>query len=154
MTIRPRDLAVVVGVIVALTAGYFIRRAMRPTLSPDDQVRAELKAIARGFEKRKAGQVTGRLAKDFEWRGQNKDEIADQLRGAFFVMRDVSVKLENIAVSIKGMDAVATTGWNARWRRGNDAPYESQGGELTARFRKDDGKWKLVAITGIEPPPR
>lgn len=134
------------GVLLLLFGLVIIWRVTHRPLTDEQQITTLMEGARSAIATRNTNRLASYLADDFTWNGQDKSEVKNTLRGAFFQTRDLEPSLSNLKISVDGETASATGNYSLRYRRQNSKTSETQAGRFQIGWKKRDGQWKIVRV--------
>jgi hypothetical protein len=142
--LKSRPAVLTLGVLLLLFSGLLIWRATHPPLNDEQQIVVLMEGARSAIATRNTNRLASYLADDFNWNGQDKRELENTLRGAFFQTRDLEPSISNLAITVKGSDATVYGNYSLRYRMQNTKTTETQVGRFQIALEKREGQWKIV----------
>ena len=144
-----RNRVLVIAGLLALVALAFV--LMRPKLSPEQQLRADMSSLERAVESTSPRGVLAYVADDFKWNETDRDGLSKLLKGAFLEATQIEATRDGETYDINGESATVSGAFSARYRRireSRDAPLKTLSGEYAIQWQQRNGDWKIVGATG------
>ena len=142
------------GVVVLLLSAILIWRALHPALTDEQQIAANLDAIAAAAGARDAVTIASYLAPQFTFDDQGQTERKEfqrQLYGGILQYRVVDLTINGVAVKVNGQNASSDGRFLLSLKSEYNSPPELHDGDFQLQWQKIDGEWKIVAIKGKVP---
>ena len=143
LDVQLRQFFIIAGAALLL-AGIFFWWQSRTPQTPEQQIQAALDNAETALERRSVSGLMQHLARDFKWNNTSRSEVADLLRGTFFLARDVQITRSEETIKVTGEIATSTGTFRATYRTAPQGPIETSEGRFTFRWRREDGQWKIV----------
>jgi hypothetical protein len=143
---------VTLGFVVLLLSLFLIWRSLRPPLTNQQQIAANLEGIDTAADNRRVGDIVFFLAKDFNFNGTKKRELQQQLTVGIMQYRVVDLELRGVKIDVDEETETATSEGRFSLVLKNEftsAP-ETTNGEFKLEWRKDDGVWKVTKAKGTQ----
>lgn len=133
-----------VGVLLLLSGSWWGWQVTHPPLTDQEQIATNLEAMRTAIEDRKPNHVLRYLADEFTWNGQNKRELASQIKGAFFQWRDVHPNITGLEIKVEGTHATATGKYSIALRPSPRMRPEVYLGEFQLQLEKRENIWLIT----------
>lgn len=147
---HPRNILVLLGVLLVLVGGWWGWRASQPVLTDEEQITANIESLRAAVRRRNTGGVAALLAEDFTWNGQPRRELESLMRGAFLQWRDVQPNITGLEVSVQGNSATASGNYSLAFRPTPKRRAEAYVGEFKLALEKRNGRWLITRAEGGE----
>lgn len=134
---------------VLLLAAFLGWRHFQPPLGDREVILGELEAMRKAAQNQNPNGILSRLDKGFTLKGASKSELRLQLTSFFFQSSDVRLDLGGVDAKVEGEGATSGGSYTLRWKS-NQGGAEEARGNWSARWRKAEGAWKIVEVSGIE----
>jgi hypothetical protein len=120
---------------------------------PQVQVKRAVNEMARAFEGEDVNKVVGYFSKDYkDPSGIVRADIEDFLVFYFESRENITVDIKKVSVaSSKGAKAASIWGTVTYETRDGMQTEDFSGSPLTLRFKREDGQWRVVEVSGAEP---
>lgn len=143
-----RNVLMASGLALLLLGGGSFWRVSHPVLTDEQQIEANLEELRVAVEARDARGVLKQLSPGFNWNGQSRKTIAENLPQVFFNWRDVRVSFTKVKTIVRGRDATLTGRYNMTFRPQPKADADTHSGSFSLQWRKLKGEWKIDEAQG------
>ena len=150
-----KKIFLVSGVLILLVSGFFIWRASHPPLTDQQQIAANLDAIASAADARDAVTIAGFMAPSFKFNGNSgmeRKEFQRQLYGGILQYRVIDLKINGVKVEVKGDVADSDGRYLLNLKSEFDSPPTPYSGDFKLKWKKLDGEWKISEVEGAPIP--
>ena len=149
-----KKILIVSGALVLLLSAVLIWRALHPPLTDEQQIAANLDAIAAAASARDAVTLASYLAPTFTFNDQGqtqRKEFQRQLYGAILQYRVVDLGINGVQVKVQGERASSDGRFILSLKSEFSSPPEVHNGDFQLQWQKSNGEWKIVAVKGKVP---
>ena len=143
------------GVVLLLLSGFLVWRALHPALTDEQQIAANLDAIANAADARDAQTIADFMAPTFSFNGNSgmaRKEFQRQLYGGMLQYRVIDLQLNGVKVNVNGENAQSDGRFLLNLKAEFDSQPESQSGDFKLKWKKIDGEWKISEVQGAPTP--
>ena len=146
---KKRIIAVTAVVVLISIAGFFAKKYFFP--GDSDRIRRTLGLVCSSVEKKETGRFLKQFTLDY------RDDFNNTYGSLFMLAREhfknyrnISVKLSQIEITIDGKEAEARFFAEVSAVSSESDEVFKDAGRLFAKLKKEDFKWKVCYIGGIE----
>jgi hypothetical protein len=146
---RNRVLAVA-ALLAVIALAFFM---MRPKLTPEQQLRADMSGLERAVENTSPRDVLHYIADDFKWNDTDREGFSRLLKSALIEASQIEATRTSETYDVRGDSGTVSGSYTARYRRireARHAPMNTLLGEYSIQWQLRDGAWKIVSATGSE----
>ena len=138
------------ALLAVIALAFFL---MRPKLTPEQQLRADMSGLERAIENTSPRDVLHYIADDFKWNDTDRESFSRLLKGALIETSKIEATRTGETYDVRGDSGTVSGTYTARYRRireSSSAPMNTLSGEYSIQWQQRDGEWKIVSATGSE----
>ena len=150
-----KRILIVSGVLLLLLSGFFFWRALNPPLTDEQQIAANLDAIAAAADARDAVTIADFMAPTFSFNGNSgmaRKEFQRQLYSGMLQYRVIDLQINGVQVQVNGESAQSDGRFLLNTKSEFDSPSEANSGNFKLKWQKIDGEWKITEVEGAPVP--
>ena len=150
-----KRILIVSGVLLLILSGFFLWRALHPALTDEQQIAANLDAIAAAAGERDAVSIANFMAPTFTFNGQKnteRKEFQRQLYAGMLQYRGIDLQINGVQVNVQGDVADSDGRFLLNLKPEFDSPPEPYGGNFKLTWKRLDGEWKISEVEGAPVP--
>ena len=143
------------GVVLLILSGFLGWRALHPSLTDEQQIAANLNAIAAAADARDAVTIADFMAPTFSFngnKGMERKEFQRQLYGGMMQYRVIDLQINGVKVNVNGENADSEGRFLLNLKAEFDSQPEPQSGSFKLKWKKLDGEWKVTEVEGAPTP--
>ena len=150
-----KRILLICGALLLILSGFLIWRALHPPLTDEEQIAANLDAIAKAADERDAVSIANFMAPTFTFNGHSgteRKEFQRQLYAGMLQYRVIDLQINGVKVKVNGAVANSDGRFLLNVKSEFDSPPEPYAGNFKLKWKKLDGQWKISEVAGAPVP--